>query len=62
MKGVHAEQLPSYLDELMWRERYGIDPSFTFTSILADLSIQYPVVMFKFSGLESFCFMWISDN
>ena len=23
MKGCHAHQLPSYLDERMWRERYG---------------------------------------
>ena len=23
MKGCHAHQVPSYLDEFMWRERYG---------------------------------------
>ena len=23
MKGVHSHQLPSYLDEFMWKERYG---------------------------------------
>ena len=43
MKGVHAQQLPSYLDEYMWRERYGVDPSSAFTSLVADISIQYPV-------------------
>lgn len=43
MKGVHAEQLPSYLDEFMWRERYGTEPSMAFDSILADIKSQYPV-------------------
>ena len=35
---------PSIAQQLMWRERYGVDPSSTFTCILADIiSIQYPV-------------------
>ena len=43
MKGVHAEQLPSYLDEFMWQERYGKDPNSAFSSILLDIATQYPV-------------------
>lgn len=43
MKGVHAHQLPSYLDKYMWRERYGADPTTAFSSILQDISIQYPL-------------------
>ena len=26
MRGYHDEQIPSYLDEFMWFERYGITP------------------------------------
>ena len=40
MKGVHAEQLPSYLDELMWRECYGTDPSLAFPSIFEVLVLN----------------------
>ena len=43
MNGVHAEQLPSYLDEFMWRERYGTDPNLAFDYILVNISSQYPV-------------------
>ena len=43
MKGVHSHQLPSYLDEFMWRERYGKSSEDAFDSILRDISVQYPV-------------------
>lgn len=43
MKGCHAEMLPSYLDEFMWRERHGKTASEAFTSIIRDISDQYPV-------------------
>ena len=33
MKGVHSHQLPSYLDEFMWRERYGATREQAFDSI-----------------------------
>ena len=40
MRGVDADQLPSYIDEFMWHERYGNDG---FTNIMRDIAIQYPV-------------------
>ena len=43
MKGCHAEQLPSYLDEFMWRERYGSTAQEAFTSLMSDIAQQYPV-------------------
>ena len=43
MKGCHAHQLPSYLDEFMWRERYGGQTRRAFVSIMADIAAQYPV-------------------
>ena len=33
MKGCHGHQLPSYLDEFMWREKYGGDSFITFCGI-----------------------------
>lgn len=42
MKGCHATQLPSYLDEFMWRERYGQSKSDAFYNILAHIAAQYP--------------------
>ena len=43
MKGVHLQQLPSYLDEYMWRERHGKTISQAFQNIVRDISTQYPV-------------------
>lgn len=43
MKGCHASVLPSYLDEFMWRERYGKTANEAFNSILRDIASQYPV-------------------
>ena len=45
MKGCHAEQLPSYLDEFMWRERhaYGSSARIAFFGLMTDIAQQYPV-------------------
>ena len=43
MKGCHAHQLPSYLDEFMWRERHGRSRGEALTNIMRDIGQQYPV-------------------
>ena len=43
MKGCHEHQLASYLDEFMYRERYGVFARQMFDSIMADIATQYPV-------------------
>ena len=43
MRGCHLRQLPGYLDEFMWRERYGKTGKEAFTAILQDISTQYPL-------------------
>ena len=40
MRGVSEAQLPSYLDEFMWRERYGITKIDAFQNILAHIMQQ----------------------
>ena len=40
MKGVHTEQLSSYLDERMWRDRFGGN---AFENICIHIASQYPV-------------------
>ena len=43
MKGCHEHQLPSYIDEFMYRERFGRTARECYNSILHDISVQYPV-------------------
>ena len=43
MKGVDADQLPSYLDEFMWRERHGTTAGEAFNNILDHIADIYPV-------------------
>ena len=43
IRGCHAHQAPSYLDEFMWRERHGCDSFMSFYSILRHIAEQYPV-------------------
>ena len=43
MMGVQCAQMPSHLDEFMWRERYGDTDIKCFDNIIRDIAIQYPV-------------------
>ena len=43
MRGCHEHQLASYLDEYMYRERYGRTARQCFDSIIGDIATQYPV-------------------
>lgn len=43
MKGCHADQLPSYLDKFMWRERFGETSRNAWNNIILHISQQYPV-------------------
>ena len=43
MRGCHADQLPSYLDEFMWRERHGQTKRQAFSNILNHISVIYPI-------------------
>ena len=43
MKGCHASELASYLNEFMWRERYGQSRRVAFNNILRDIAAQYPL-------------------
>ena len=43
MKGCHATELASYLDEFMWRERFGKTKISAFRNICQDIATQYPV-------------------
>ena len=43
MRGCHAHQLPSYLDEFMWRERFGQTARDALQNIMINIAQQYPV-------------------
>ena len=43
MRGCHEHQLTSYLDEFMYRERYGQTARQLFEAIIRDIANQYPV-------------------
>ena len=43
MRGCHEHQLPSYLDEFMWRERHGTTSRLAFDNICRDIALKYPV-------------------
>ena len=43
MKGCHANMLPSYIDEFMWRELRGKTASEAVSHIIEDIAQQYPV-------------------
>lgn len=43
MRGCHRSQLPSYLDEFMWRERYGKTIDNVLDNIYRDIAIFFPV-------------------
>ena len=43
MKGCHSTHLPSYLDEFMWRERFGKTSQECWDNIMRDIAHQYPV-------------------
>ena len=56
MKGCHESQLPSYLDEFMWRERFGSTASSALDSIVDHIAEQYPVwIESLFVSLLLFC-------
>ena len=43
MWGIHKEQLRSYLDEFMWKERQRHNVADIFKAIIKEIKIQYPV-------------------
>ena len=43
MKGCHGHQLPRYLDEFIWRERYGTSTFLALQNIMRDIAVHYPV-------------------
>ena len=42
MKGVLGDKIPEYLDEFLWRERYGKDSEEAFANIIRDIAARYP--------------------
>ena len=43
MKGCRATELPSYMDEFVWRERYGKTAGEALRNIMAYIAAFYPV-------------------
>ena len=43
MRGCHADQIPSYLDEFIWRERHGQTKRQALSNILQNVSVIYPI-------------------
>ena len=43
MRGCHEHQLASYLDEFMYRERFGQTATQLFNNIVGDIATQYPI-------------------
>ena len=43
MRGCAAKEVPIYLDEFMWRERFGKTPREVLNDIMRDITQQYPV-------------------
>ena len=43
MKGCDGDQLPSYLDKFMWRERHGKTGHEALHDMMRDIADQYPV-------------------
>ena len=39
----HSNQLPSYIDEFMWREQYGTDADSCLDNLFRDIAHDYPV-------------------
>ena len=42
MRGCAAKEVPSYLDEFMWRERFVKTPREAMNGIMCDIAQQYP--------------------
>ena len=42
MKGVLGDKIPEYLDEFMWRERYGTNPDEAFDNICQHMAAMFP--------------------
>ena len=46
MRGVCRDNLPSYLDEYMWRERYGQTTHESFNKVLEHIAEKHPLPWF----------------
>lgn len=44
MKGIRADQLPSYLDEFLWRKRFGKMPSEAMENIMEHITELTPLI------------------